>query len=68
VQDDSEPVQARILIGADGYFSKVRECMLGDGPPVLIETVMSPPRALKLRNVMSGNVFADAFYHFPGAG
>jgi 2-polyprenyl-6-methoxyphenol hydroxylase-like FAD-dependent oxidoreductase len=33
VQEGGEPVQARILIGADGYFSRVRECMLGDGPP-----------------------------------
>lgn len=31
--EDLPPVSARILIGADGYFSAVRNQCLGDGPP-----------------------------------
>ena len=27
------PVRARVLVGADGYFSAVRQQCLGDGPP-----------------------------------
>jgi 2-polyprenyl-6-methoxyphenol hydroxylase-like FAD-dependent oxidoreductase len=39
VQEGTKPIQARILIGADGYFSRVRECMLGDRPPTFRERV-----------------------------
>jgi 3-hydroxybenzoate 6-monooxygenase len=31
--DDGERVQGRALIGADGLWSRIRERMLGDGPP-----------------------------------
>ena len=27
------PVHAKVLVGADGYFSAVRQQCLGDGPP-----------------------------------
>jgi 2-polyprenyl-6-methoxyphenol hydroxylase-like FAD-dependent oxidoreductase len=27
------PVRAKVLVGADGYFSAVRQQCLGDGPP-----------------------------------
>lgn len=33
VGDSPGPVRAKVLIGADGYFSAVREQCLGDGPP-----------------------------------
>lgn len=33
-------MRARILIGADGYFSKVRAQMLDDGPPDFTGSVM----------------------------
>lgn len=28
------PVQAKVLIGADGYFSRIRKQCLNDGPPM----------------------------------
>jgi len=30
---DQPPVHAKVLVGADGYFSKVRTQCLNDGPP-----------------------------------
>lgn len=30
---DQPPVHTKLLIGADGYFSKVRKQCLNDGPP-----------------------------------
>ena len=30
---DQPPVRAKVLVGADGYFSKVRTQCLNDGPP-----------------------------------
>ena len=33
VGDSPGPVRAKVLIGADGYFSAVREQCLADGPP-----------------------------------
>ena len=30
---DQAPVRAKVLVGADGYFSKVRTQCLNDGPP-----------------------------------
>lgn len=38
-QDGAE-VQAKVLIGADGYFSGVRAQMLNDGPPEFTGNVM----------------------------
>ena len=32
-KSDEPPVRAQVLIGADGYFSKVRAQCLRDGPP-----------------------------------
>ena len=38
------PVRARVLIGADGYFSAVRQQCLADGPPDFgVRPVPSPP-------------------------
>ena len=31
--DGHAPVRAKLLLGADGYFSKVRSQCLDDGPP-----------------------------------
>ncbi|CAL8461953.1 g1484 [Coccomyxa elongata] len=39
VGDSPAPVRAKVLIGADGYFSAVREQCLGDGPPDFAGTV-----------------------------
>eukprot|EP00884_Botryococcus_braunii_P001468 jgi/Botrbrau1/11321/Bobra.0038s0081.1 len=38
-QEGREEVRARILIGADGYFSRIRQGMLGDGPPTFQNAV-----------------------------
>eukprot|EP00884_Botryococcus_braunii_P001462 jgi/Botrbrau1/11316/Bobra.0038s0077.1 len=38
-EGEREAVRARILVGADGYFSRVREAMLGDGPPTFLDRV-----------------------------
>ena len=32
-EHDQAPVRAKVLVGADGYFSKVRTQCLNDGPP-----------------------------------
>ena len=33
--DDGKPsVRAKVLIGADGYFSRIRKQCLDDGPPI----------------------------------
>ncbi|CAL5227826.1 g10854 [Coccomyxa viridis] len=37
---DGDEVQAKVLIGADGYFSGVRAQMLDDGPPEFTGNVM----------------------------
>ncbi|EIE24293.1 acyl-CoA N-acyltransferase [Coccomyxa subellipsoidea C-169] len=37
---DGSSVRARMLIGADGYFSKVRRQMLDDGPPEFTGNIM----------------------------
>ncbi len=37
---DGDKVQAKVLIGADGYFSGVRAQMLDDGPPEFTGNVM----------------------------
>ena len=37
---DGEEVHAKVLIGADGYFSDVRAQMLDDGPPEFTGNVM----------------------------
>ena len=37
---DGNEVRAKVLIGADGYFSGVRAQMLDDGPPEFTGNVM----------------------------
>ncbi|BDA46002.1 probable FAD-dependent urate hydroxylase [Coccomyxa sp. Obi] len=37
---DGSSVRTRMLVGADGYFSKVRQQMLGDGPPEFTGNIM----------------------------
>lgn len=42
--DRGQPsVRAKVLIGADGYFSRVRKQCLNDGPPMFAVSA-SPPR------------------------
>ncbi len=35
-----EPVRTQLLVGADGYFSRVRQQCLGDGPPTFNDRAM----------------------------
>ena len=37
--DGQPPVQAKVLIGADGYFSRIRKQCLNDGPPIFAVSV-----------------------------
>eukprot|EP00891_Asterochloris_glomerata_P001538 jgi/Astpho2/1538/Aster-05410 len=37
--EDGSHAKGKLVLGADGYFSKVREHCLGDGPPDFAETV-----------------------------
>ena len=39
---DQPSVRAKILVGADGYFSKVRKQCLDDGPPQFAVSCFSP--------------------------
>ena len=34
MDDGHPPVRAKVLIGADGYFSRIRKQCLNDGPPL----------------------------------
>lgn len=46
--DRGQPsVRAKVLIGADGYFSRVRKQCLNDGPPMFAVSA-SPPRRTPL--------------------
>ena len=40
--DDGKPsVRAKLLIGADGYFSRIRKQCLDDGPPMFAVSLQS---------------------------
>lgn len=40
--DDGKPsVHAKVLIGADGYFSRIRKQCLNDGPPMFAVSLQS---------------------------
>lgn len=39
---DQPSVRAKILIGADGYFSRIRKQCLNDGPPMFAVSALSP--------------------------
>ena len=43
---DQPSVRAKILIGADGYFSRIRKQCLNDGPPMFAVSVMPLGHAL----------------------
>ena len=41
--DHGQPsVHAKVLIGADGYFSRVRKQCLNDGPPIFAVSAFLP--------------------------
>ena len=46
--EDRPPVQARFVVGADGYFSPVRKALLQDGPPEFAVGSSSPLLLLPL--------------------
>lgn len=45
---DQPSVRAKILIGADGYFSRIRKQCLNDGPPMFAVRASSPVWSLAL--------------------
>lgn len=42
------PVRAKLLVGADGYFSRVRNQCLDDGPPDFVVSLLPEAPALQL--------------------
>ena len=58
-------MHAKVLVGADGYFSKIRQLCLDDGPPQFAVRSKSIFAAPAVKTVALATVLVDADGYFP---